>query len=195
MIEATKAIWIIGVVTWFVIRYPYARRSKRAAKFRVHNRSLERVLLTLSTCGLGVAPAIYVFGGAPRWANYPLQAWQPWLGAVTFAAALWMFHRSHSDLGRNWSVTLEVRERHTLITEGVYQRTRHPMYSAFWLWAAAQAILLPNWFAGVAGCIGFGTLYFFRVKREEEMMIETFGHDYHEYMRRTGRLVPRIRRS
>ena len=49
------------------------------------------------------------------------------------------------------------------------------MYTAFWLWALAQAILLPNWIAGFAGILGFGTLYLFRVRREEEMLLETFG--------------------
>ncbi|MEY9820254.1 hypothetical protein ABIF75_003900 [Bradyrhizobium japonicum] len=36
-------------------------------------------------------------------------------------------------------------------------RVRHPMYSAFWLWAIAQA-LLPNWIAGFAGPAGFADL-------------------------------------
>ena len=45
-----------------------------------------------------------------------------------------------------------------LVTEGIYGRVRHPMYTAFWLWAVAQALLLPNWIAGFSGLIGFGTL-------------------------------------
>jgi protein-S-isoprenylcysteine O-methyltransferase Ste14 len=56
----------------------------------------------------------------------------------------------------------------------------------------AQALLLPNWIAGPAGLIGFGTLFFLRVGREEELMIETFGDDYHHYMARTSRIVPGI---
>jgi hypothetical protein len=30
---------------------------------------------------------------------------------------LWLFYRSHADLGTNWSITLEVREQHRLITK------------------------------------------------------------------------------
>ena len=45
------------------------------------------------------------------------------------------------------------------------------MYSAFWLWAVAQAVLLPNWAAGFAGIVGFGTLFFLRVGKEEAMML------------------------
>jgi protein-S-isoprenylcysteine O-methyltransferase Ste14 len=78
------------------------------------------------------------------------------------------------------------------VTNGVYLRTRHPMYSAFWLWALAQALLLPNWFAGLAGLVGFGTLFFCRVGREERLMLQTFGKEYSAYMARTARLVPWI---
>ena len=78
------------------------------------------------------------------------------------------------------------------MTEGVYRYVRHPMYSAFWLWAIAQALLLPNFIAGLSGLVGFGTLYFFRVGQEERLMLDAFGVEYGDYMARTGRVVPRL---
>ena len=149
-------------------------------------------MLTISASGMLVVPATYVLTGWPRVADYQFRPALAWLGAIVFASSLWLFYRTHKDLGRNWSVTLEIREQHKLVTSGVYSHVRHPMYSAFWLWAVAQALLLPNWIAGPAGLIGFGTLFFLRVGREEELMIETFGDDYHHYMARTSRIVPGI---
>jgi protein-S-isoprenylcysteine O-methyltransferase Ste14 len=187
-----KAIWLLGVVGWFVIRYPHDRRARRTAKRLRSDRGRESALMAISAAGLGVLPFIYVISGGPRFADYPFRPWQGWIGAAVFAASLWLFHRTHKDLGRNWSVTLEVREQHTLVTNGVYGRVRHPMYSAFWLWAVAQALLLPNWIAGLAGLVGFGTLFFLRVGREEALMIETFGDEYRRYMARTARILPGI---
>jgi protein-S-isoprenylcysteine O-methyltransferase Ste14 len=187
-----KVIWCLGVVVWFVIRYPHDRRARRTPKLGRSNHGRELVLMAISATGLGVLPAVCVFTGAPAFADYAFHPWQAWLGAVAFAAALWLFYRTHKDLGRNWSVTLEVRERHTLVTGGIYSRVRHPMYSAFWLWALAQALLLPNWIAGPAGLIGFGTLFFLRVGREEALMTETFGDEYRRYMARTARVLPGI---
>lgn len=187
---AMKIIWCLGVIGWFVIRYPHARRSRRTVKARIVNRNVERLLLSISTCGLGIVPALYVFTPLLKLGDYHPQPWQPWAGAAIFGLALWIFRRTHSDLGRNWSVTLEVREKHALVTEGIYKRVRHPMYLAFWLWAVAQALLLPNWIAGPAGIIGFGTLYFMRIGREEEMMLQSFGDEYRTYMKRTARLIP-----
>ena len=187
-----KLVWALGVVGWYVIRYPHDRRSRRTPKVRRADRSRELGLMAVSATGLGVIPAIWVLSGIPQFADYAFRPVQGWLGAAAFAAALWLFHRTHKDLGRNWSVTLEVRDRHTLVTSGVYSRVRHPMYSAFWLWAGAQALLLPNWIAGPAGLAGFGTLFFLRIGREEALMTETFGDEYRRYVARTSRVLPGI---
>jgi len=187
-----KAIWLLGVVGWFVIRYPHDRRARRMPKRQRSDRGRESLLMAISAAGLGVLPLIYVISNVPRFADYAFRPWQGWIGAAVFAGSLWLFRRTHKDLGRNWSVTLEVREQHALVTNGVYSRVRHPMYSAFWLWALAQALLLPNWIAGPAGLVGFGTLFFLRVGREEALMMETFGDEYRRYMARTSRILPGI---
>jgi len=192
MIIAAKIIWCVGVVAWFIIRYPYARRSKRIPARHVANRGLEIVLLSISAMGLGVIPAVYAATGMPALANYQLHIWQVVVGGITFLASLFLFRLTHAALGRNWSVTLEVRENHALITDGIYRHVRHPMYTAFWLWAIAQAFLLPNWVAGFSGIAGFGTLYLFRVRHEEQMMLDAFGSRYAEYAKRTGRVFPKL---
>jgi protein-S-isoprenylcysteine O-methyltransferase Ste14 len=184
-----KIIWFIGVAGWAFIRHPHARRSRRTPTVR---RVRDLALLTISSTGMFVLPAIFVLGDQPRFASYAFQPALAWLGTVVFAAALWLFYRTHKDLGRQWSVTLEIREQHRLVTQGIYRHVRHPMYAAFWMWALAQTLLLPNWIAGPAGLVGFGTLFFVRVGREERLMEETFGEDYRRYVARTGRIVPRL---
>jgi protein-S-isoprenylcysteine O-methyltransferase Ste14 len=187
-----KLVWRAGVIGWYVIRYPYARRSRRIPSLVRRNPKLESLLLLISAIGLGIIPAVYVMSGLPRAADYHFREWQGWLGMFVFGMALVLFRLSHKQLGRNWSVTLEVRDQHALVTKGVYSRIRHPMYAAFWLWAFAQALLLPNWFAGGAGIVGFGMLFFVRVGAEETLMLEKFGDAYHQYMKHTWRILPGI---
>ncbi len=179
-------------IGWYLIRHKYARRSRREKVVRSARGPLETALLLISLSGLGLVPLVYVATGMPRFAAYGFHPALAWLGSLFAIAALGMFHLTHSALGRNWSVSLDVRENHKLVTEGIYRRVRHPMYSAFWLWAIAQAFLLPNWVAGFAGLAGFGILFFGRVAREERMMLQTFGGSYREYMARTGRVFPWI---
>jgi protein-S-isoprenylcysteine O-methyltransferase Ste14 len=187
-----KMVWVAGIVAWYLIRYPFERKAKRVRVVAGARSTAERIGLAAGTLGLGVAPAIYVATGFPRAADYAARPWAVVLGTIVYAAALWLFHRSHKDLGRNWSITLEIRDQHRLVSNGIYGLIRHPMYSSFWLMALGQALLLPNWVAGLAGLVGFGVLYFLRVGHEERMMLETFGDEYRAYMARTKRIIPHL---
>jgi protein-S-isoprenylcysteine O-methyltransferase Ste14 len=187
-----KLVWWAGIVGWYVIRYPHERRARRAAVAEKRESVRQWALLTISFVGLFLVPAIYVTIGQPKFADYPFDPAVAWLGTVVFALSLALFYRTHRDLGRFWSMSLEIRQAHRLITSGVYRYFRHPMYTAFFLWALAQALLLPNWIAGPAGLVGFGILFCFRVRREERMMEARFGDAYRAYAARTRRLVPGI---
>jgi protein-S-isoprenylcysteine O-methyltransferase Ste14 len=187
-----KLVWWAGVIGWYVIRYPHQRRSRRTPVASRRERVREGVLLAISFSGLFIVPAIWVTAGMPQFADYPFYPMAAWLGTAAFAAALYGFYRTHRDLGRFWSVTLEIRQTHQLVTTGVYRHVRHPMYAAFFLWSIAQALLLPNWIAGPAGLAGFGTLFALRVGREERMMEAAFGDAYRDYAARTSRVLPGV---
>jgi len=187
---AAKIIWGLGCVAYYIIRYPYERRARKTPVARRAHRSQERALIAISFVGLFLIPLIYVFTGQPAVAAYEFHPALGWIGTAVLIAAMVVLYRTHRDLGRAWSVTLEIRQGHALITRGIYGRLRHPMYASFWLWALSQALLLPNWVAGLSGLIGFGTLFFSRVGHEERMMLEAFGDDYRAYMARTHRLIP-----
>lgn len=187
-----QIIYLIGLVVGSIIRARYVRkyRPDRTAIFRK-----EGLVVGLLASLWGIAILLPLFYMFTRWldfTNYELPAWTGWVGAATFASALWLLWRSHVDLGRNWSVTIETKERHTLVTNGVFRYIRHPMYAAHLLWGIAQALLIPNWIAGLASLIIFIPVYLLRFPREERMMLEQFGEDYRSYMNRTGRVIPRL---
>jgi protein-S-isoprenylcysteine O-methyltransferase Ste14 len=189
---AGKIAWLALAIGWYVLRYPFERRAKRAGIAVDQKKLSERIRLTVSLVGLGVLPLLYVVGSEPHFASYQ-PAWPAFmLGLVALAAALALFRLTHKALGRMWSVSLQLKQDHRLVTNGIYRHIRHPMYSAFWLMAAAQALLLPNWIAGPAGLIGFGFLFFSRVGPEERLMEAAFGDEYRAYVARTKRVIPFI---
>jgi len=185
-------IWAVGLVAWVVIRAPHQRRARKVKVVNDSRTTADRAALAAATVGLSLIPLIYVATGFPGFADYPFKQWMGWVGVLVEAAFLALFYASHRQLGKNWSVSLEIRDRHELVTDGLYRYVRHPMYSSFWLWAIAQFFLLPNWVAGPAGLVGVAILYFFRVGKEEAMMRQTFGAAYDDYAARTGRIVPRF---
>ncbi len=187
-----KIIFLIGLSIGTVIRTMARRelnRASRSADYRTTK--LEALLLSLNFLGLLVIPLVYVFTPWLDWANYSLPSWAGWLGAAVFAAAIWLLWRTHADLGKNWTLTPNIRAEHKLVTRGVYRYVRHPMYAAHWLWAMAQVLLLQNWIAGFSMLASFALLYALRVPREEGMMLAHFGDEYRAYMRETGRVLPR----
>lgn len=185
-------VWAIGLVAWFVIRYPYARKARKTATVKAVGWSRERILLAIATIGLVVVPAIWLASGWPAALNYQLNYAAVVVGGLVYVLSLWLFRRSHKDLGRQWSASLEIREAHQIVRAGVYRSIRHPMYASFWLWALAQAFLLPNAMAALSGLVAIAILFFTRIDYEERMLIEAFGDDYRAYMRETKRIIPGI---
>ena len=187
-----KVVWGIGFITVFLIRLPYwwMARSTRIVVDR--KTPLERTLLGLVSVGVGVLPLVYVFTSWLSFADYRLTSWAGWMGAGIFGFSLWLLWRAHAALGRYWSDSVQLREGHQLVTSGIYRHLRHPMYTSGWLLGIAQALLLWNAIVAVAGLASFALLYFLRVPREEETMLNQFGKDYHAYMTRTGRVIPHL---
>jgi protein-S-isoprenylcysteine O-methyltransferase Ste14 len=191
-----KTLYFLGVLAEVIIRIPHERRRRRTRWAVGRVDALERALVGLLFVGIGLVPAIYASTSWLDRADYrmPTEAQRSAgvVGAALMTLALWLFWRSHADLRSNWSPSLQLREGHALVTGGVYQHVRHPMYASEWLWGIAQALLLQNWVAGWAGLVLFTPLYVLRVPREELMMLERFGEEYRTYMDRTGRVVPRL---
>jgi protein-S-isoprenylcysteine O-methyltransferase Ste14 len=187
-----SALFFAGYLAFLIIRGRYASATWRQKNVHRQVDRLETILLLLVIPSNLLVPLLYLFTPLLSFADYQLPAMAPWFGAVLMAVAVWLFWRTHADLGRNWSVSLEVREGHTLITHGVYLRVRHPMYTAIFLYCIAQGLLLPNWLAGWSSLVPFIIMYVFRVRREEQMMLHFFGDEYRAYMNRTGRLLPRL---
>lgn len=187
-----KLIWLLFMAGYVALRVGPRLASRKTPVRHSARNAREPLLMGSAWIGLGIVPLIYVATGWPRFADYPFLSAQGYLGSILCVVVLWLFYRTHRDLGRNWSVSLDVREKHTLVTTGIYTLVRHPMYTAFLLMGVVQLLMLPNWIAGLAGLAGFSILFFGRVRREEEMMIGAFGDEYRAYMRRTTRIIPWI---
>lgn len=186
-----KTVILASSVVMVAIRAPHGKRSRALKTMRSGKGAREVVLLILAWIGF-LVPLLWVASPAFSFADYPLRLTPFVAGVACLAGGLWLFYRAHADLGPFWSVTLEVRERHQLVSRGVYRRVRHPMYSALFLYSVGQALALPNWVAGPSYLISFGILFAFRIRAEEQMMVDAFGDEYVTYMARTKRLFPGV---
>jgi protein-S-isoprenylcysteine O-methyltransferase Ste14 len=186
-----KAIIRAGAIVMVVIRAPQGQRSRAVKVVRSARGPLEIGLLALAWAAFFV-PLLWAITPVLRFADYPLHPIPLAAGVPCLAAGLWLFARSHADLGTNWSITLELREDHRLVTQGVYRSLRHPMYAALLLYSLGQALVIPNWIAGPSYGVAMALLFALRLGPEERLMLDQFGPAYDDYRRRSKRLVPGV---
>jgi protein-S-isoprenylcysteine O-methyltransferase Ste14 len=91
--------------------------------------------------------------------------------------------------------SIEVREKHELVTRGPYSHIRHPLYTSIILLTLAPALLLLH-IVLVIGFLGCLSTVYRRAVLEEELLAseDGFGQAYRDYVRKTGRFLPKLKR-
>jgi protein-S-isoprenylcysteine O-methyltransferase Ste14 len=182
------------LVSYFAHRAHYFRKVRHAS---------DSVALqpTEPAAALGLALAILtlvaniVYVALPeriRWASLPLPAWLRWAGLALALAAFALLEWCHATLGRNWSGRVQVLKEHELVVGGPYRWVRHPMYTAGLMASVSALLLSANWLVGGSWLAMHICQFAGRIPLEERLMVEQFGDAYRQYMRTTGRLLPRI---
>ena len=109
-------------------------------------------------------------------------------GAVLVAAGLGFSIWARRHLGRNWSVSVVVKEDHTLVRSGPYARVRHPIYTGILLALVGTVVAIGEW-RGLAALALALLAFAWKSRAEEERMRETFP-EYEQYRRETASLIP-----
>lgn len=150
------------------------------------------ILLRAQSIYLIIAVPLYLlFSPWMSWSQLSIPDWSRWLGVGVGIISLPFLTWVHHTLGKHWTISLELRENHTLVTSGPYRQIRHPMYTVHivyfltWLLVSANLLLLINYLLTII-------LIFARIPKEEKMLLDQFGEEYRVYMKRTGRLLPRL---
>jgi protein-S-isoprenylcysteine O-methyltransferase Ste14 len=195
--DAPAILYLAGLLFSEALRLPRRvgriRSRKAWSGGRASTRLLEALVLASVLLGIWAFPIVYAFTDWLNSFDYSLPAWAVWLGAGIFLISLAVRWKTQRALGGLWSYTVELADKHALVTDGPYSRVRHPLYASLVLWAAAQPLLLSNVIAGWSGAVAVALIWLIRVPREERLMLERFGAEYEQYMARTGRLIPKGR--
>ena len=99
--------------------------------------------------------------------------------------------RARYIIGNNWSLSVQQKENHELITNGIYKIVRHPIYLGLLNLFIGNAIIVGDYRAIIAVIIVFIS-FLIKIKNEEKNMIELFGEKYDKYKKETKALIPYI---
>jgi protein-S-isoprenylcysteine O-methyltransferase Ste14 len=191
---ALRFLPALVLVSYFAHRAYYFRKVRHASGTVAEQPPEPAAALGLLLAVLTlVANTVYVV--APeriRWASWPLPAWLRWAGLVLACAAFALLEWCHATLGRNWSGRVQLLNEHALVVGGPYRWVRHPMYTAGLLASASALLLSANWLVGGSWLALHVCQFAGRIPLEERLMVQQFGDTYRQYMRTTGRLLPRL---
>ena len=82
-----------------------------------------------------------------------------------------------------------------IVTFGAYRYIRHPFYTSFLLALTAAVLVAPHVVTLLILLYGFIVLNFTAAREEKRLSVSAFGDEYRQYIGRTGRFVPRLKRN
>lgn len=173
----------------------YRRRARLEGQTIARRREIPLLVAGRAVVALPLFGAILAYLVNPRWmawAELPLPTWMRWLGValgmLSVPTARWVF----VSLGRNVSETVLTKSQHDLVTTGPYRWIRHPLYTTGITLILAIGLMAANWFIILFALSALAAIRFVVIPLEEQQLLATFGDEYREYMRSTGRLWPRV---
>ena len=110
-------------------------------------------------------------------------------GLILFLVGVSIRLAGKSALGKYYSYGLRVLPDHRLVTSGIYRYVRHPISLAVLVYDPG----IPLFFSSLYGFVitlALIPLVLYRITIEERMLIQRFGDEYRDYMRRTKKITP-----
>jgi protein-S-isoprenylcysteine O-methyltransferase Ste14 len=141
---------------------------------------------------LWLSPIVYLLNPQwMAWSKIGLPDWARWFGfgfgIIVVGLIYWLFTSIQSGI----TPVSATRKNHKLVTHGIYRWVRHPLYSVGSSLYASFGLMSDNWFIILMAILAFIVMAI-RTPKEEANLIEKFGDEYREYMKRTGRFLPRL---
>ena len=141
---------------------------------------------------LWLTPLVYLLNpNWMAWSKIGLPEWVRWLGVAIGLLCVAMIYWLFSSIGSGITPTSATRKEHKLTTSGPYRWVRHPLYTVGSSMFVAFSMMADNWFIAALGMLAFIGMAI-RTPKEEANLIEKFGDEYRDYMKRTGRFLPRF---
>jgi protein-S-isoprenylcysteine O-methyltransferase Ste14 len=173
----------------------YTRAKGERAGGAMRSREGQGLLVVLRLFALIAILPLFGYIFVPdwvAWARFSAPDWLRWLAVLPAVAAVPFLVWVHSTIGKNISPVQATRQDHKLITSGPYHYIRHPLYTGGSVFFLALSVITTLWWIVAIGVIPMLIIMIFRTPLEEARLIEAFGDEYRDYMKRTGRFLPKL---
>ena len=186
-----SALWLI-----FFADVAWVSHSAKGSAQRQTTRHASRLRIE------ALALAVLYFTGSsfyallPSWGVFfsiPFPEWfrliMVGVAALGILCASWGFQ----GLGKNWAPSVSgVRKDTVFVSTGIYGVVRHPIYFGIFIFLTAMTLVAANLLV-LLPTLALLALLYASIDDEEAMLIDRFGDEYREYMKRTPRFIPKFR--
>lgn len=93
------------------------------------------------------------------------------------------------DLLKKYKTTFDIEASSALVEEGIFAKSRNPMYLGMTLFITGISILLENIICLSAPVIFFLIINFYYIPVEEKLLEEVFGERFSDYKKRVGKWI------
>lgn len=187
VVSASAAVYWIGVA---VHARNIRKRIGRAPNLKPRTPKEKMLWRGWAAANLGCLLQPLVIPG--KFAFAPLlAAWTFGAGAglvvLGYLATLWCY----ASMGDTWRIGVDRGEKTALITRGPYRFVRHPIYAFQVVMLLGCALLLPTMVSLLILALHFACVQI-KAADEENYLRGVHGTAYADYMKRTGRLLPKL---
>lgn len=114
------------------------------------------------------------------------------VGIILLATGVFLRFWGIIHLKSQFTRYVTVREGDEIVSTGPYRKLRHPLYTGLLLITLGMALFFGSLIAAIIGGIAIVWALLQRINYEERLLIEKFGPDYEQWMKKRARLIPFI---
>ncbi|WP_347217481.1 isoprenylcysteine carboxylmethyltransferase family protein [Chryseobacterium sp.] len=187
--NALQTLYAISMVAWFLSEFLYKNMLK-SGKDDQKGKDKSTLNILWLAIPFSIAAAVTI----ANLSTLPIinSNWVMYVGEAFILIGIIFRFIIIRSLGKYFTVDVTIKEDHKIKKEGFYKYLRHPSYAFSLLTSLGLGLYLNNWLSLIFAIVPPFLAFTYRIKIEEEALVEQFGDEYITYRKNTKKLIPFI---
>lgn len=187
--KALQILYIISMIAWFLSEFLY-KNVLKSGKNDKKGKDRSTLNILWLAIPFSIAAAVII----SNLIILPIihENWIMYVGEMFILMGIIFRFIIIRSLGKYFTVDVTIKEDHQIKKEGFYKYLRHPSYAFSLLTSLGLGLYLNNWLSLILAFVPPFLAFAYRIKIEEQALIEQFGEEYIEYRKTTKKLIPFI---
>ncbi|MBL1221619.1 isoprenylcysteine carboxylmethyltransferase family protein [Chryseobacterium sp. L7] len=182
-----QILFFISMAAWFLTEIFYKNMLKSGKEDKK-----DKDKSTLNILWMAIPFSIAASVAVSYMTTFPMtdETWILYAGEVLILTGIIFRFIIIRSLGKYFTVDVTIKQDHKIKKEGFYKYVRHPSYTFSLLTSLGLGLYLNNWLSLLLAFLPPFLAFLYRIKIEEQALVEQFGAEYLEYRKKTKKLIP-----